>query len=97
MDMITTGYTGLFIRHAVCFSRALKSCLENAGSTVEEEGMLPKLRLADGRVYYVDLERGELRPVDDPTEYVKIKDVAPLLDTWDGNRVGSEEIDSEEK
>jgi hypothetical protein len=42
------------------------------------------------------LKKG-LRPVDNPTEYVKIEDVAPLLDTWDGNRVGSEEIDGEEK
>lgn len=59
--------------------------------------MLPKVRLACGRVYHIDLERGELRRVDDPTEYVKIEDVAPLLDTWDGKRVGSEEMDGEEK
>lgn len=55
--------------------------------------MLPKLRLACEKVYHIDFKRGELCCADDPSQYVKIEDVAPLLDTWHGNRVGSEEID----
>jgi len=59
--------------------------------------MLPKLRLACGKVYYIDFERGELRSVDDPTQYLKIEDVAPLLDTWKGNQVVSEPVNGHEK
>ena len=43
--------------------------------------MLPRLKLADSKYYYVDFEKGELRNVEDPTDYVRIKDVAPLLAT----------------
>ena len=47
--------------------------------------MLPTIRLANGKLYYIDFERGELRNVDNPTHYVRIADVSPLLETWDGN------------
>ena len=47
--------------------------------------MLPRIKLADGKCYYVDFDRDYLRNVEDPTDYVKIQDVAVLLATQRAN------------
>jgi hypothetical protein len=57
--------------------------------------MLPTIKLSSGKTYYIDFEKGELRSVDDPTQYVRIEDVSPLVDPWNRNTDSSERDDSE--